>query len=260
MDKIDSIEHRLERLEEKTKATFLEVERRLSAIPQHEDIPEAINERITEMEDLLLLAQIENSKLKERISGTQNIESAETGDINKRLQKLEDRTYSPVDTSLMADVGSVTEDDMHVILSKIESLESRIGQRPVANDDVKKRLLDMELKLEKVQTLDQIPKKYLDERIASLEKSVERRIEEFKMKYKPVRTDKTIEALKDLDQVMLDIDTRLGRLEAKKEVMGILRPDKNKSVTKKYSNDIGISKKSDKDLLLEVKQILEGDE
>jgi DNA repair exonuclease SbcCD ATPase subunit len=262
MDKVDELAERLERLEQKTKATFLEVEKRLAMVPQEISIPDAINERLNEMEDLLLLSQVENAKLRDKVAGTQNLQTFESGDLEKRVQRLEEHAYAAGETPLLATDNSP---DAQIILNRIDSIEERLkAQKPVVKDvpdELKRRLTDLDTKIDKLEAMEQIPRKYLDDRINSIGKDVERNVErtldDFRIKYKSAPADKTTEALKDLDNVMLDVSNRLSMLESRKDYPQ--KKTEHHKLIRHHEHD-KIVVIPDRSLLLEVKKILEGDE
>jgi len=99
MDKIQEIDERLNRLELKTKASFLEVERRLKEAPEHAKLPDDIDERFNELEDLILLMQVETSKIKDKLTGGLGFGAeVNTVSINERIGSIEER-MSEVSTS-----------------------------------------------------------------------------------------------------------------------------------------------------------------
>lgn len=92
MDKIKELEERLNRLELKTKASFLEVEKRMGEVPSQIKLPEDIDERFNELEDLILLMQVESTKIKERMTGGLGFGAeTDTQSINERINELEER-------------------------------------------------------------------------------------------------------------------------------------------------------------------------
>ena len=92
MDKIQELEEKLDRLELKTKASFLEVEKRLKEVPEHVQLPGDIDERFNELEDLILLMQVETSKIKDRITGGLGFGAeVDTAAINERMGSIEER-------------------------------------------------------------------------------------------------------------------------------------------------------------------------
>lgn len=95
-DKTKELENRLNRLEDRLKATFLEVEKRFESLNVSEPAVTVIEQRVQEVEDLLLLLQIEVAKLKETVGSGFEFNpamSSSTGNVpgvNTRLKKMED--------------------------------------------------------------------------------------------------------------------------------------------------------------------------
>lgn len=91
MPDLNNIESRLVKLEEKAKANFFEIDRRLIDIEATK--PTSAEERVRYVEDLLLLMQIENEKMKQILAMTHVVPVAENtslGEIEERLQRLEE--------------------------------------------------------------------------------------------------------------------------------------------------------------------------
>ena len=58
------LDEKLTRLENRVKTNFFEIEKKFAELP--EKAPEGIEERLQEIEDLVLLVQLENTKIKEK--------------------------------------------------------------------------------------------------------------------------------------------------------------------------------------------------
>lgn len=67
MVSLDDIDKRLKRLEDKFKMNFFEIEKKFTDIGSKKAEPSGLEERIQYVEDLLLLIQVENEKLREMI-------------------------------------------------------------------------------------------------------------------------------------------------------------------------------------------------
>lgn len=117
-DKVAELEEHINRLEEKLKVTFVEIEKRLN---ERQQTPEMnVDERIQELEDLLLLLQLENTKLKEKVhEGLDFGIVPNTPDISERLNRIETELGSHTGTG----PAPLSED----IEAKIATLEERIN-------------------------------------------------------------------------------------------------------------------------------------
>lgn len=137
-DKVAELEERLNRLEEKLRLTFTEVEKRLAPQPQEY----TFEERIQELEDLILLLQLENTKLKEKVGeGLEFGLAPSTPDISGRLATIE---------SELATRAAAPSD----IEAKIATLEERINALsgiapPKPGPKLEKRVKTLEALLEK---------------------------------------------------------------------------------------------------------------
>lgn len=86
-DEAKQLEERFERLENKLRATFLEVEKRFNELGQE---PHSMEERMQELEDLILLMQLEITKIKDRTSVTTEFLAPDTPGMAERLSRLEE--------------------------------------------------------------------------------------------------------------------------------------------------------------------------
>ena len=87
-DKIAELEERINRLEERLKVTFVEIEKRMTQ-PEAAPVTDS-NDRIDELEDLLLLLQLENTKLREKVGeGLDFGITPSVPDISERLNRIE---------------------------------------------------------------------------------------------------------------------------------------------------------------------------
>jgi chromosome segregation ATPase len=90
-DKNKDLEARVDRLESRLKTTFLEIERRFEAQKMEDPVVSAFETRIQELEDLLLLLQLEITKIKDKVgSGEQFISASPRLDLEERIKKIEE--------------------------------------------------------------------------------------------------------------------------------------------------------------------------
>lgn len=122
-DKLTELEERFNRLEEKLKITFIELEKRLNE-QQPQQPQTSFEDRIQELEDLLLLLQLENTKMKEKIrDGLDFGIIPNTPDVSERLIRLESELASH--TSNMPSQSEIE--------TKISTLEERINSLQTPN-------------------------------------------------------------------------------------------------------------------------------
>jgi len=133
MDKIQELEERLNRLEMRLKSNFLEIEKRFSEVPGQTSLPEDINERFNELEDLILLLQVDNTKIKEQFTGNLSFGAdVDTASINERINILDEK-ISEISTAaepalpedLMEKINRVDEyiNNMNEIKERLDRLE-----------------------------------------------------------------------------------------------------------------------------------------
>lgn len=155
-DKIAELEERFNKLEEKLRVTFSEIERRFGQLQQ---TPETnAEERIQELEDLLLLLQLESTKLKEKVGeGLDFGITPNVPDVSERLNSIESEL-----SSRTTDINAVTPASSDVE-AKIVALEERINSIPTTTikvpKDVEKHVKDsmagdMNLLEKRVRTLE----------------------------------------------------------------------------------------------------------
>lgn len=125
-DKVAELEERLNRLEERLKLTFVEIEKRMQptqASPASLDV----SDRIDELEDLLLLLQLENTKLKERVGeGLDFGITPNVPDVSERLNRIE----SELGNKSVPVIEAGEEGGNPAISAKLAELEERINSIP----------------------------------------------------------------------------------------------------------------------------------
>src|SRR3989338_6347647 len=124
VDKLTELEERFNRLEEKLKITFIELEKRLNQQQLHDQPQTNVEDHIQEIEDLLLLLQLENTKMNEKIrDGLDFGIIPNVPDVSERLTRVESELASHASA-----MPSQTE-----IETKIATLEERINSLQTPN-------------------------------------------------------------------------------------------------------------------------------
>ncbi|HLD39115.1 MAG TPA: hypothetical protein VJB05_02260 [archaeon] len=124
VDKLTELEERFNRLEEKLKITFIELEKRLNQQQLHDQPQTNVEDHIQEIEDLLLLLQLENTKMKEKIrDGLDFGIIPNVPDVSERLTRVESELASHASA-----IPSQSE-----IETKIATLEERINSLQPTN-------------------------------------------------------------------------------------------------------------------------------
>jgi chromosome segregation ATPase len=129
--KLKDIEEALARIENRNKSNFLEIERRLVKLESGgiSGAGDEAGERIQEIEDLLLLMQVENTKMKEMLGGKELTEFDVRG-LESRIAEIENAVGSlkggtPIATSTGAAIPSDLEERLHEMEEKIENVYSK---------------------------------------------------------------------------------------------------------------------------------------
>lgn len=253
MDKIQELEERLNNLEKKTKATFTEVEKRLAVAPEQLNVPEAISDRLNELEDLLLLSQVENTKLKDMIAGTQNVENIESGDIGKRLNKIEEKVYSMNDVQTPLSVeGADYSEELEQITKRLDDIEQQFGNGASSGSvkeempsDIHDRLNELE---EKIQQVGSSRDDSVTDRLTELEEKLE--------KITGLRTS-TPESDSSIKEMEDNLERSLGNLEQRIKTLETRKPPVI-AKEKPYHAESKVIIMPDKNVLLDVQKILEG--
>lgn len=120
------LEERVARLENRAKANFFEMEKRLMALESRSEGPDVL-ERLHELEDLMLLMQVEGTKLKERTSPTI------PHDLETRLAALETTVASSAAPARTAGIDTGAADDL---LKRFSQLEEAMESRPASEKTV----------------------------------------------------------------------------------------------------------------------------
>ena len=92
---LEDIDERLQRLEDRMRVNFFDIEKRLTNLESgaSDEISE-LKERIAELEDLQMLLELENTKLKENLGvGSEEIITKPHGieELEKRISTLEEK-------------------------------------------------------------------------------------------------------------------------------------------------------------------------
>src|SRR3989344_8811963 len=131
--KLKDVEEALARVENRNKSNFLEIERRLVKMETGgtSDSANEATERIKEIEDLLLLIQVENTKMKELLGGKELMEFDMRG-MESRISEIETNLASlkggtPVTSSETSNAAMPAdlEERLHEMEGKIETAYSK---------------------------------------------------------------------------------------------------------------------------------------
>ena len=154
-DKMKDMEERLDKLENSLKLTFMEIEKRLESMTQEQ--PVNIEDRLQELEDLLLLIQLEITKLKDRSGPLDFGISTGAPDIHERMSKIEETVMGGelkhAGDESKAKLGTDVDDETE---KRLRTLEESIGQHH--------KFVTEQKKVDVVGRLDEI-----DKRLASVE-------------------------------------------------------------------------------------------
>jgi hypothetical protein len=182
-----NIEERLDRLENKMKVGFFEVEKKLVKLETSSSA--SMDERVQELEDLLLLLQLDNMRLKEKVSSTDTTQP----DIGERVSSM----------GLSEEVPSNIESRLNQIENKISSLKTGGNEFSEERlDETEKRLSSVEKIYKEVSNIrDRL--NMLDEMV-SMRGNVSgmEKLEGFKKR-----------VLEEMDARLLEINGKINRIE-----------------------------------------------
>lgn len=138
-DKLNELEERIDRLDNKLKATFLEIEKRFESFRQEQ--PMSIEDRLQELEDLLLLVQLEVTKMRDRSTFLET--SDVTPDVIERLNKLEKAVAAPhIAEPYPAETHEMRTAGAEGITEKLDEVEKRLNKlekgvtHSIASEDI----------------------------------------------------------------------------------------------------------------------------
>jgi DNA repair exonuclease SbcCD ATPase subunit len=150
-DKVKELEERLDKLENRLKVTFLEVEKRFESFKEEQ--PVTIEDRLQELEDLLLLIQLEVTKLKDRSGPLEFSVGAAAPDINERLNKLEEAVLGEHVTGA-PEVHVETDAALEHRMRELEERVQQYGHEPVMEEqkDLSSKLDEIEKRLARIES------------------------------------------------------------------------------------------------------------
>ncbi len=205
----ETLEEKLSRLENKLKANLFDVEKRLVALESRGEeegvqagIPQDINERFLEMEDLILLIQTENTKVRELL-GKEPLTGTATG------------------AELPADLEE-----------KISALEAKLSAKPELPENIDMRLKNTAAKIAAVEAGWKALEKSIGEEVAGLRESIP-------AKFSSREMESYFGRLKDAKR---DIDEEFARLQSAKEDMESLRKESSELLGKAAQAEINAEK------------------
>jgi exonuclease SbcC len=207
MADLRSLEDRLDRLESRSRNNFFEIEKKLNKLDElGKPQPQAeLEERIQELEDLVMLLELENTKIKEKLSIEPLLEEpAATGDMDSRLRTLEEKISRLGDREPM-EKGKI---DPKVI-EKISKFEDRIA----AIAEIGDKVVELEDRLNRVAKEKGIAKEDHALNVASDVDSIKRELEE--LRRSGFSRDKEEKFLKDVTKKVEELEYDVRDLNKK---------------------------------------------
>ena len=141
MSSIDDIVQRLDRLEQKNKENFLQIEKRLTSLESSDEDVETddVEERIKEIEDLQMLLELENISIKEQLEDKGVKDPVMKSSSNSKINELKKR----VDELEKKSPGFLkSKNNFKPIKRKLSSLEERINKLSLNKPDKLKKRVD----------------------------------------------------------------------------------------------------------------------
>lgn len=157
MDKTKELESRLNRLEDRLKATFLEIEKRFESLNVSEPAINIVEQRVQEIEDLLLLLQVDITKLKETVGSgfefnpVMTTAHTDTASLNLRLKKLEAKMGTNNEESLVE--KEPAKDKMEEVDARLREMHEKIStiDRGKQDSGISRQLDEIEHRLERLE-------------------------------------------------------------------------------------------------------------
>lgn len=174
-----TLDERLTRLENRIKTGFFEIEKKFASAPAAPE--EGVHERLQEIEDLVLLIQLENTKIKEKL-GTQE-PMAESSGATERLAKLEsvieqlksggaaasdmEQRLAALEQKLSAQIPAQVKEGLDARLSKLEADAKKLSTQIPADITAKISNLESDIKDLRIES-GKMTTKEVDENIAKI--------------------------------------------------------------------------------------------
>ena len=238
---MSDIEDRLNYLENKNKVNFFNVEKRLTNLEStsSQEAFDKLNDRIQELEDLLLLLQLESTKIKEKISGGTGLELLKATNVEERLSRLEEH---PPSGTIVKELPEEVQNRLDEIEEKLSSLgevkvptdiDSRFSEMEERISALKdRRSPDLEMRLNRLEeemgkkttVIEEVPES-LEKKLRELEEDLhslkqEDHIKELKREFEEDldKIEKRISHVKGqtiIKEVPEDIKEKLNEIEEK---------------------------------------------
>lgn len=147
-DKVKDMEERLDKLENRLKVTFLEIEKRFESLKEEQPI--SVEDRLQELEDLLLLIQLEVTKMREKSNPLDFSIGTTAPDIKERLDKLEEAVINGRPTMYSGQTDRKAEMEMDKRMREMEEKVSKHkghegkGDLTEKMDEIDRRLRNLE--------------------------------------------------------------------------------------------------------------------
>lgn len=128
MDDSQGADERLSRLENRIKTNFFEVEKRLTEMEQKGTPEESVGEeRLQEIEDLVLLLQLESTKINEKLGTRDIIGSGPV--LEQRIEKIEEKLGQGLPQNLEVRIAEI-EKGFSSLKLELPKMEEKIASRP----------------------------------------------------------------------------------------------------------------------------------
>ncbi|MBI2076238.1 MAG: hypothetical protein HYT72_03250 [Candidatus Aenigmarchaeota archaeon] len=230
MDDLQGLNQRLSALENRIKTNFFEVEKRLAETEQKPGGESIGEERLQEIEDLVLLLQIESTKIKEKIGTQDVIESAPL--LEQRITKIEEKLGQGVPQNLETRIAEI-EKGISSLKVDLPKIEEKIASRPqgpitVTSKDadvyierMNKTRIEIENALNRLKVLKDTVENFSTERGGVLQKiqNVEVDIERASTAFTKIKTieEKINADIEKVEALKEGIDTKISGSSEKTE-------------------------------------------
>ena len=223
------LENDIERLENRMRTNFFDIEKRLKTLETMSSVSalEEFRERLQELEDLQMLLQTEIMQIKQKIIG-EAIEMP-TGDVEKRIEKLEETISKGVPVAVDEDIEKRLESlEKAIDVKEVKKMIEKLGFETKNLDALSKRIDDIEKQLKENQ-------RYFNKKIEELE--------DLNEKSGKMLSEKGMKIfLNKINDAKIDIGKKLDEIESVRENLEKVIKDRHDLIKKIDDSEVAISK------------------
>lgn len=225
---METVEERLDRIENRYKLNFFDIERRLVELESVQGGTDSkhLEDKMHELEDLVLILQVDLTKIKDSLKGGFGFEMPDLSALEHRLDELEKRPGQPETVTQSPTEIAILNERLGMMEKEMESLKESQSSEPVSQpsvfgksmpDNINERLESIEKDIEGLKGSQSMLSSYTSQETpADTDNDVNERLNEM---------EQTVESLKMLEEALV-------RLESKMDDIAMFKPPTDFDITK----------------------------